>query len=182
MRWIVPALVGLVLAACGREPAATPEGRFVGVGDGAVEVRFPPDWRENKEEHPFELQWFSGDESMTTGVFEWARSDLAEGVDGEKLLHLQIEDMRGKRTNFKVVAARETEELEGKRLSTLVYSGEKALSKFHYRFTLVELREHPDVILVVLQTSIPSHWGKDEPVLKAITASIRARTQGVPKS
>jgi hypothetical protein len=175
MRSAITLAFVLALAACGGRPEAAPVETFAAVGTSAVELSFPEGWQANGERHPFDLQWLAVDGSLTTGAFHWSRSDLAADLDGERLLQLQVEDMRGKRKDFKELAPRSTQERDGRRLTTLVYTGEKEQGRHVYRFTLVEFLDHPDDIVVVLQTSRPSQWARDEAALAAITGSVRRR-------
>ena len=91
------------------------------------------------------------------------------------LLERQIQDLRSKRGNFTVVEKERVVQLEGKRLTTVVYAGDKDSSRYYYRFTLIEFAENPGLIPVVLQISIPSDWRENKPVLEAITASARIK-------
>ena len=110
---------------------------------------------------------------MNTGVFLFTKEDLAEDVVPRELLERQVQDLGSKRKNFKVVEEEQVVQLEGKTLTTIVYSGEKGSSRDYYRFTLIEFAGNPALIPIVLQVSIPSDWDKNEPVLEAITASAR---------
>jgi hypothetical protein len=114
---------------------------------------------------------------MNTGVFLFAKGDLAEDYTAEEIFELQIADLRSKRKNFKVLEEERTVQLEKKTLTTIVFSAEKGSSRYYYKFTLVEFTENPEMILVVLQVSIPSYWEKNKPILEEITKSARIRSE-----
>jgi hypothetical protein len=171
---ILGALLVLSAAGCGRAPADKPSGeQYFAAANGPVEFAFPPGWYKNPKEHPFDLQLFSKQDRMNTGVFLFAKEDLAEDLAPGELFERQIQDLGSKRKNFKVVEAERVVALQGKKLTSVVYSGEKGSSRDYYRFTLIEFAEAPGLIPVVLQVSIPSYWDENKPVLEAITASAR---------
>ena len=169
------ALLTLVLVACGPAPADAASTRYVTVANGPVEFAFPDGWYANPQEHPFDLQWFAKYERMNTGVFLFAKEDLAEGVAPRTYLERQIADLRSKRKNFVVVEAEQVVQLAGKKLTSIVYAAEKGDSRDYYRFTLIEFAAQPELIPVVLQISVPSYWHENKPVLESITASARVR-------
>jgi hypothetical protein len=174
-RFLVALLI-LSVAGCEREPANESNSQYFTVANGPVEFTFPAGWYENKQEHPFDLQCFSRHQRMNTGVFLFAKEDLGEDVVARDLLERQVQDLASKRRNFKMVEEEQVVQLEGKTLTTVVYSGEKGSSRDYYRFTLIEFAENPARIPIVLQVSIPSYWGENKPVLEAITASARIRS------
>ena len=110
---------------------------------------------------------------MTTGVFQFDRIDLAEDFDTGELLDLQIDNIKSIRKNFKRVRSDPPVRWDHKTLTTLVYSGEKGISRYYYRFTYIQFDENPDIHLVVLQVALPRNWVGDEPVLDQITRSAR---------
>jgi hypothetical protein len=172
--WILGALLILSAAGCGRAPADGSSGtQYYAAANGPVEFAFPAGWYKNPKEHPFDLQLFSRQDRMNTGVFLFAKEDLAEDLSPRELFDRQIQDLGSKRKNFKVVEAERVVALAGKRLTSVVYSGEKGSSRDYYRFTLVEFAEAPGLIPVVLQVSTPSYWKENKPVLEAIAASAR---------
>ncbi len=60
-----------------------------------------------------------------------------------------------------------------KKLTTVVYSGEKGAGRYYYQFTLIEFRSSTDIFAVALQTTFPSDWHENESILDAITSSAR---------
>lgn len=167
----------LVAAGCAQKPAETAGGRYYATSDGRVELQFPAGWKEEKGNHPFDLQCMSSDESMTTGVFLFAKEDLAEDVKAQELLKMQVDDLKSKRKNFQLLEEEQKLQLADKTLTTVVYSGEKGPSKYYYRFTLIEFAGNPDWKAVVLQVAFPSQWTEHKPILDAITKSARLRSE-----
>jgi hypothetical protein len=189
IHWLLVALLILPAAGCERPPTDESDSQsgsqsgsqYFAVANGPVEFTFPAGWFKNQKENPFDLQCLSRDERMNTGVFLLKKEDLAQDVVPKKLFELQIQDLRSKRKNFTVVEEEQVVQLEGKRLTTVVYSGEKDSLTDYYRFTLVEFTENPKLIPIVLQVSIPSYWQENKPVLESITASVRIRSTGAQR-
>ena len=175
MHFSLVALTFLPLAGCvseieDRQKKQISRQNFV-TTNGPVQFEFPGGWFQNEKEHPFDLQCFSKHQRMNTGVFLFAKADLAEDLAPQELLEQQIEDMRSKRKNFKVVEEKRVIQLGGKTLTTVVFSGDKGTSRNFYKFTLIQFTEHPNQIPIVLQVSIPSYWNQNKSVLEEIAAS-----------
>lgn len=178
MRGSLVAVVMLLMAGCTHESTESVGSQFFATANGPVEFQFPAGWYENKKkDNPYDLQCFSSNERMTTGVFLFAILDLAGDLTSKELLELQIDDLRSKRKDFKILEEEQTVQLEKKTLTTIVYSGEKGPSRYYYRFTLVEFTQNPEILLVVLQVAIPSYWAKHKPILEEITKSARIRSE-----
>lgn len=177
MRRLLFALAILMMAGCMPKPVENAGSQFFATANGPVELQFPAGWHENEEDHPYDLQCLSKYERMNTGVFLFTKADLAEDFTPEEILDLQIADLESKRKNFKILEERRKVQLEKKTLTTSVFSGEKGSSRYYYKFTLVEFTENPEIILVVLQVSIPSYWAQNKPVLEEITKSARIRSE-----
>ncbi len=179
MRIILAAMLMAVLLGCNFEQAQQAEekeeSQFFTTTNGLVEFEFPGGWHKNRKKHPFDLQCFSRNQRMTTGVFVYPPKDLTEDSSPEKMFKFHIDDMREKRKNFSILEQEQTKTLDGKRLTTVVYSGEKDSGKYYYRFTLIQFNEEPRQANVVLQVALPSLWPDQEPVLAAITESARLR-------
>lgn len=170
-------LLMFAVTGCSGTPGEGAASPYFATANGPVEFAFPDGWYANPKEHPFDLQWFAKHERMNTGVFLFAKEDLAEDVAPRAYLDRQIEDLRSKRKNFVVVEAEQVVQQAGKKLTSVVYAAEKGASRDYYRFTLIEFAAHPELIPVVLQVSVPSYWHENKPVLEAITASARVRPQ-----
>lgn len=171
--FLIPTL--LFTLGCARDSTA-PAGQYVATANGPVEFQFPAGWHENEEEHPFDLQWLSNDQRTNTGVFLFAKEDLAEDFAPSTLFERQIDDLRSKRKNFDALEPKRVVKVGNKTLTTAVFSGEKDSSRAFYRFTLIEFADNPEWLPFVLQVSIPSYWEKTKPVLEGITASARIRS------
>ncbi|MFC1852961.1 hypothetical protein ACFL27_22410 [candidate division CSSED10-310 bacterium] len=180
MKRLLVALAILTIAGCTRKSDESGQGQFFATANGSVEFQFPAGWFKSKEDNPYDLQCFSKHERMTTGVFLFAKEDLAEDFTARELFEKQIGDLKSKRKNFKVLEEEQKVLLEKKTLTTIVFSGEKGSSKYYYKFTLVEFAENPEMSLVVLQVAIPSYWTKHKPILEEITKSGRVRV-GEPR-
>jgi len=165
----------LLIAGCGLNPAGAGVAQYFATANGPVEFEFPAGWYQDRE-GPYDLQCTSGDEQMTTGIFLFLKADLADDLTAPQLLELQIDDLRSKRQNFQVLEAQQTVQLPDKQLTTVVFSGEKNLSKYYYKFTLVEFAKHPEFPVVMIQVAIPSEWARQKPILEGITRSGRVST------
>lgn len=141
---------------------------------GSMAFTFPQGWFANPEDHPYDLQCLSRDERMNTGVFVFLKTDLAETTTPRDIYLRQIEDMRSKRGGFKLLEAEQRLEQGRRSFTSVVYAGEKNLSRYFYRFTLIEFLDDPDQFAVALQVALPGDWAKSKPVLEAITLSAQA--------
>ncbi|HZL71291.1 MAG TPA: hypothetical protein VFC86_02425, partial [Planctomycetota bacterium] len=139
--------------------------------DQQIALQFPSNWYENKGEHQFDLQCFSEDDRMMTGVFQFQRIDLAKATTPHDILDEQVADMRSKRKNFQLIEGKKVVRDGERTLTTVVYSGEKDLANNYYRFTLIEFSTNPGIFAVVLQTAIPSEWAKNKVFFDAINRS-----------
>ena len=151
----------------------------VTLADGLIELQFPVGWYENKSEHPYDLQYFSKNQSMTTGVFLYKSEDLAADSTPQSTLAWHIDDLKSRRKNFTLLEPEQTESLGDKTITTAVYSGDKDVSRYYYKLTLVEWAESPEQFLVVLQVAIPSQWSKNKPILEEITRSALVSSAGL---
>ena len=181
MKRLIVVVAILTMTGCWPRSSGDDKSQYFATADGTVELGFPAGWHKARGDNPYDLQCFSADEGMTTGVFQFAKTDLAEGAMSHKLLEQQVNDLRSKRENFKILEDEQVVRLEDKTLTTVVYSGEKDSSRYYYRFTLVEFTEKPEILLVVLQVSIPSSWVKDKPIHEEITKSARIRSEENPR-
>lgn len=155
--------------------------QFFPTSDGRFEIGFPEGWYESKKEHPYDLQCKSKDDNLNTGEFSYSKIDLAEFVTPRDIFNHHIEDLKSLRKNFKVAFDEQVVRGAGKTLSTIVYAGEKDLAKFYYRYSLVEFDRHPELFMVVLQVTAPSHWAEAVPAFDGILKSIRVNVERAPK-
>jgi hypothetical protein len=177
MNLITGAAIIVLVACCAEKKEEVRERqRFIST-DGLIELECPPGWFKNEDDNPFDLQCFSKDERMTTGVFSFHRMDLAADLTAREVLELQIENVKSKRRNFTVVEEQTVTHYDSKRLTSIVYSGVRLLSNDYYRFTLVEFLNNPETFAVVIQTAIPSDWGRNKGILEDITRSAMQSSQ-----
>lgn len=160
------------LVGCNKPKEVAPQVTFV-TKLSPIEFTFPKGWRLNSKEHPYDLQCFSRFEDMTTGVFVFAKEDLAEGVTPHDILAHQIQDIRSKRGNFIVAEEKETHVDAYRSINTETFRGDKGLSKHIYQFSLVQFTEDPRVFAVVLQTAVPSIYPDNKNLLREICRSAR---------
>ena len=150
--------------------------QYFSTKDGLVELQFPAGWFVNEKENPYDLQCFSKDQSLNTGIFLYRMQDLASDLNAQQLLRLQVADIQSKRENFYTLEPQAASYDGGKTLTTEVYSGEKDQSTYTYKFTLIEFSENSDIVLVALQVAFPSSWDTDRPILDGILRSARIKS------
>jgi hypothetical protein len=165
--------VSLLVAGAGHDCRAADPVSFE-TAYGAMQFTYPPGWFQNPEQHPYDLQCFAPDEQMNTGVFVYLKADLAADVTPHAILDSQVDDLRSKRRKFTELVAENRVAADGKTLTSVAYTGEKGLSRYVYRFTLIEFDDDPSQIAVALQVAIPGRWQASAPVLDAITRSVRS--------
>ncbi|OKH17613.1 hypothetical protein [[Limnothrix rosea] IAM M-220] len=200
-KFIWAASLGLLaIAGCGTDTAPTEAGgenataqqgapkapakdtQTVVITDSAVSLNFPKGWYENPDEYPYDVQYFSNNQRMNTGVFLYNTNDFASAIDAEAILELQVEDLSSKRENFTEIQPLTTTDLPDKIVTTTVFSGEKDTSAFYYKFTVVEFKDNPELLAVTLQVAFPSEWDKSRPILEEITQSLAIAPSETPES
>ncbi len=170
------AIFALVLAtACGFDFKQSGKSETFSTKNGPVEFQFPAGWYQNPDKHPYDLQTFSKDQSLNTGVFLYTKNDSKQIADPRKTFEEHIEDLRSKRDEFAILEQSKTITLPGKTLTTVVYSGEKESEAFLYKFTMIEFADDRDFIPIVTQVALPDDWPKDKKILEDIVASATVR-------
>ena len=161
-------LLALALWGCGIRPDEQEPVSFT-TKYAPIEFSFPAGWRENPDEHPYDLQCFSRFQEMTTGVFAYKADDLDDGSVPIDIFERQIMDIESKRDNWKDLEDFQEVEDGNRRFSTVTCTGERNGTRNCYRFTLIEFLDDPDQFAMVLQTCLPETWNESEPTLEAIT-------------
>ncbi|MCL2301527.1 MAG: hypothetical protein FWC27_15410 [Firmicutes bacterium] len=159
----------LTFSRCTAEPPAGPTA-FTALD--RFSFSFPPGWKLNEKENPYDLQCISLKDDLVTGVFVIDRRDIAEATTAEDIFALQIDDLRSKRQNFSLVEETKDAADGGRRIKTVVYAGEKDVQKNYYIFSLVEF-DDSDEFAVVIQTCFPSAWDEKKAVLEEIVGSCK---------
>jgi len=154
-------------------PGSDSEAHAFQVADGPLEFEFPPGWSESTRQHPFDLQCESRDRQMSTGVFVYSPDYLDEDEEPRDLLDWQVDDFMSKHDNLRIVQSERVDSLEGKTLTSVVYTEDKGRLHYYYRFSLVEFVDHPELIPVTLQVAITGDWSEARSTLEAITESAR---------
>ena len=172
---VLVALALLTIVGCKDDKQKRSMAQYFATANGVVELKFPAGWYKNEKDNPYDLQCFSKNDRLTTGVFLFMKGDLATDSNPQDVFKLQIDDLRSKRKHFKILKQKEIVHLEKKTLTTIVYSGDKGSLKYYYRYTLIEFSENVGDIVVVLQVAIPSEWDRCKPILEEITKSARIR-------
>ena len=138
---------------------------------GNVELEFPSSWSINPDENPFDLQCLSRSQQMNTGVFVYVKEDYEGELIPAEVFQEQIEILKSLRKNFRILEEQQFYQLEDKKLTTVVYSGEKNRFENYYKFTLIEFNDHPERFAITLQISTPEVWEKAEETFKIIVDS-----------
>lgn len=138
-----------------------------------IAFSFPAGWYENPDDHPYDLQCFSADETMNTGVFAYKRIDIAADAAPIDIFWEQVNDIKSKRRNVEEWEAIQTRKYDDKTVTSVTYVGDKGASRFCYRFSLIEFQPDDSRFAVALQVAIPGDWKRSKPVLQRITRSAR---------
>ena len=170
----IAGVLGLLLILFGHvaNGASSPKAVFV-TKYSRIEIAFPPGWRLSREENPYDLQCLSKNEEMATGVFVFKKEDLASPATPTDRLKEQITDLSSKRSHFKVLEPLSMSEKGNAKFTTVTYSGEKGLSRYCYRFTLVEFKSDDSKFAVLIQTSLAGEWKNAKPIFEEIAYSAR---------
>lgn len=142
-----------------------------------VEFTFPAGWYKNTDDHPYDLQALSRGAKEATGVFEFLASDLAEDFQAKDIFAMQIADIESKRKNFKPFIYKSTNLDKEKIITTETYIAEKDSFRYVYIFSLIEFKKS-GTVLVVLQTSSPSNWERNQDILLGIVRSASVARDG----
>jgi len=171
---VFAAFAVLTFSHCTAEPPTEPA-TFTALD--RFSLSFPSGWKLYEKENPFDLQCFSAQEDLMTAVFVFDRRDIAEATAAEDIFALQVDDLRSKRENFNLIEETKDAADGGRRIKTVVYSGEKGVERNYYIFSLVEF-DDSDEFAVVLQTCFPSAWDGGKAVLEEIVSSCKTVTPG----
>ena len=148
----------------------------VAIPESDVTVEFPVGWYENPDEYPFDLQYFSKNQEMNTGIFVYGSKDSAVTIDADSMLELRITDLESKRENPKVIQPVTKSKLADKEVTTTVLAAEIEESQFYYKLAVIEFLNNPEWLVATLQVTIPDEWEKNAPILEAITESLAIAT------
>lgn len=142
-----------------------------------IEFQFPEGWYVNPKKNPYDLQCFSAQKDLNTGIFFNKRINLAKDITAESLLELQVDDLRGKRSNFELVEALTETKFADKRILSVVYAGDKGASRFYYKLSCIEFSAAPNDLAIVIQISFPSDWSMNKGIFRKICESARYKTE-----
>lgn len=168
-------LLFVIIQLLGCKPAAKPIRMVKAVTKTTlIEFTFPQNWHPRQVKHSFDLYWQDPQEQMLTGVFVFRKDDFPRDSSVNEVYHLQIDDIRNKRSSFKLVEDEQTHELNKLKLTTTLYLVEKDGLRAYNRFTLIEFNSDDSKFAVVLQIINPELWSENKSTLEMITNSARA--------
>jgi hypothetical protein len=170
----IAVVLGLLMIPLGHVSygASSPKAVFI-TKYSRIEFAFPPGWRLSREANPYDLQCFSKNEEMATGVFVFKQEDLASTATPADRFNEQIADLKSKRSQFKVLEPLSKSAKGQATFTTVTYSGEKGASRYCYKFTLVEFKSDDSKFAVLIQTSLAGDWKNAKPIFEEITYSAR---------
>lgn len=140
---------------------------------GSLEFAFPPRWTKRTEENPFDLQCFSPQQDMNCGVFVYFKEDLEEGMTPESALKLHVDDIRGKRTDFKELSEAQSVTFENKRITLIPCTGRKDGEEYSYVFARVDFENDPTVFAILLHVALPELGSKSKENVLRIARSTK---------
>ncbi len=157
------------------EVAAAPEeeGQAIPLAEGQLQISVPNGWLLNEDENPFDVQYIAPRQDMNTGVFVYNLGELDGSMTAQEVFDFHVEDLKSKRNNFTPIYTQKTETHQGKTITASAFSGEKDGQEDYYKFTLLEFSDNPDVLLVLLQVSLPEAWGTSDPIFLDIARSAK---------
>lgn len=125
------------------------------VKDYGFVVKAKDSWTEDEDRGAFELRLYNEKEELYFHVMSYKNIDLAEGMDGEYIQNLQMEDLISKRENAKEIEPVTKIEYDDKTVYASLYSAERDGYKNYYYSFGVELSD-AEVTLWVLANGMPS--------------------------
>tara|TARA_B110000483_G_scaffold30040_1_gene36477 strand:+ start:1449 stop:2114 length:666 start_codon:yes stop_codon:yes gene_type:complete len=171
IRVITLSIIASLLVACGGQSKKTLGTTFESKAK-RIQVMAPEGWTSNNsKKSPYDLQLLSANKELGSGFFVYSLSDFGRPVTGMEILTLQVNDMKSKREQFTPLEALRTEQFGEKVVTSITFSGLKNKVKNHYRFAMVRYPSHPEIMVVVLQTSTPKQWTTKRRSLEDIVLS-----------
>ncbi|MEM9246058.1 MAG: hypothetical protein AAGA67_10005 [Cyanobacteria bacterium P01_F01_bin.153] len=157
------------------EVAVAPEekGQAIPLAEGQLQISVPDGWLLNEDENPFDVQYIAPRQDMNTGVFVYKLEELDDSMTAQEVLNFHVEDLQSKRDNFTPIYLQKTETHQGKTITASAFSGEKDGQEDYYKFTLLEFSDNPNVLLILLQVSLPEVWGTSDPIFINIARSAK---------
>nr|WP_314461306.1 DUF2628 domain-containing protein [uncultured Clostridium sp.] len=131
---------------------------------------FPNDWKREKESNFLDLRCFTYDEELFTGVIDCDKADFAENISPEDALTLYIDEVQSQSDNPEFIEVMKDEEVEKKRIKTVLYSGEVDGYKYYYILSLAEFKDFEKFAIIIQGTS-PSRFEKYKSTFEDIVTS-----------
>jgi len=129
---------------------------------------FPQGWEKNNKRLPYDLQYLTKDKRMNSAFFVYQKKNLSKNYSAEEFHQYHIDDLRRRRTNFKLLEVKKKLPFEHGNIIVTTFSADKNNLKNYYAVSVITLRQAPEIHLVSIQVSIPSSWDKNKPVLERI--------------
>jgi hypothetical protein len=140
---------------------------------GSLEFAFPPGWKKQTNENPFDLQCLSPNEEMNCGIFVYTDKDLSADISPQSVLTTHLEDIRGKRQDFKELSEPRSVTIDDKVITVIPCTGKKDDELFSYVFVRVDFKNDPKVFAILLHVALPELQRKAEDNVLRIARSAR---------
>lgn len=127
--------------------------------NGKMQIKVPKGWEDVEDKSEYDIRILNDDIGYN-GMFVYTKEDVNEGTTPLNVLELQVEDLMSKREKVEKVEDIKTTEVDGKKISTALYSAEKDGSKNMYYFNLIEFTNNKDIFAVSIQTFLPEDLKK----------------------
>lgn len=148
---------------------------------GSVEFAFPPGWKKQTEENPFDLQCLSRNEEMNCGIFIYTPNDLNPETTPQSVLTRHIDDIRSKREDFKELSAPKTVDREDKVITLIPCTGQRNGELFSYIFVRVDFKNDPTLLAILLHVALPELQDRAEENALRIAGTAKSMTSPTPK-
>ena len=140
-----------------------------------VEFTLPEGWGKNSKKIPYDLQHLAPDRNMNSAIFLYKKVNLAKHTNAQKVLNFHFDDLRNKRKNYELIESQKEIPLEQGKIISKTFAAEKNIGRNYYVVSAIEFEHAPDVILAIIQVSVPSEWKKNKPVLQGILQSAKIK-------
>lgn len=120
---------------------------------------FPSEWKQDTDVTYLDLNCYSDDEQLLTGVLDYDKADFADNISPEDALTLYINKLQAHCDNFQFIENLKDETVEDRRIKTVLYSGDTDGYKYYYAISLAEFKDL-DKFAIIVESTSPSLYKK----------------------
>ncbi|NNJ31066.1 DUF2628 domain-containing protein [Lacrimispora defluvii] len=120
---------------------------------------FPSEWKQDTDATYLDLNCYSDNEQLLTGVLDYDKADFADNISPEDALTLYINKLQTHCDNFQFIENLKDETVENRRIKTVLYSGDTDGYKYYYAVSLAEFKDF-EKFAIIVESALPSQYKK----------------------